>query len=145
MILCHQLISLIFLLIHKFQENKLVSSDLQNLLVKSCYSSLALCSSVTRHLLSLGTYCHSASTMFVSLSFNYVSITRLPLTCSTPIRFLICLAPTNFFLSLVFLIFLSVAFNRSSMHCVIIVLADSFTSLHYHNSTFPLGTFVTSC
>ena len=122
MIMCHQLIILIFLLIHKFQENKLVISYLLILWVRSCYSSSAVCSSVTRHLLF---FCHLALTMFL-----------FPLTC---------MAPTNFLLSLVFLIFLSVASNRSSMHYVITILADSCTPLHNHNSTFPLATFVTSC
>ena len=89
---------------------------------------------ITQHLLSLSTYCYSTLT-----------ITWLPLTCSTSIRICIYSAPTDFFLSFVLLIFLSVAFHRWSIHYVSTILANSCTSLHNHNSTFPLGTFVTSC
>ena len=62
MILCQQLISLIFLLVHKFQENKLVSLNLLNPLSLDMYYHLAL--TITQHLLPLGInylYCHSAS------------------------------------------------------------------------------------
>ena len=133
MILCHQLIILIFLLIHKFQENKLVNSDLSNLWALSCYSSLVLWSSIAQPQLF---YYYSVLTIFI--------VTHLPLSFSASIRILIYLAPTDFLLGFVFLIFLSVVFHRSSIHCVITILTDSCTSLHNHNSNFSLGLLVTS-